>query len=163
VTSDVLPSIRKHGAYIDDELLDMCEKSQEAAAELLGKLLAEKDKTSALTELAETLAPKALYCDLVLQTQNAIPVSLIAKEYGMSAAAFNTLLHNLSIQYKTGRAWLLYQSYAGKGYTKTLTYMVEDAMCAMHTYWTQKGRLFLYEFLKSCGILPLSEKHTDVN
>ena len=158
ITSEVLPSIRKHGAYIIDEILDAAEKSQEAAIELLAELLAERDKTAALTELAETLAPKALYCDLVLQCKNTVPVSIIAKEYGMSAAAFNTLLHRLGIQYKIGGAWLLYQSHAGKGYTKTLTYMIDDAISSAHTRWTQKGRRFLYEFLKSCGILPLSEK-----
>ncbi len=158
VFDEVLPSIRKHGAYIIDEILDAAEKSQEAAIELLAELLAERDKTAALTELAETLAPKALYCDLVLQCKNTVPVSIIAKDYGMSAAAFNTLLHRLGIQYKIGGAWLLYQSHAGKGYTKTLTYMIDDAISSAHTRWTQKGRRFQYEFLKSCGILPLSEK-----
>jgi prophage antirepressor-like protein len=157
VTLEVLPSIRKHGAYIIDEILEEAAKSQNAAVELLSKLLAERDKTAALTELAETLAPKALYCDLILQCRNVVPVSLIAKDYGMTAVRFNTLLHNLGIQYKAGGAWLLYQAHAGKGYTKSRTYVVSETMSATHTYWTQKGRLFLYETLKSCGIVPLLE------
>jgi prophage antirepressor-like protein len=157
VTSEVLPSIRKHGAYIIDEILEEAAKNQNAAIELLGKLLAERDKTAALTELTETLAPKALYCDLILQCRNVVPVSLIAKDYGMTAVSFNTLLHNLGIQYKTGGAWLLYQVHAGKGYTKSRTYVVSETVSATHTYWTQKGRLFLYEKLKSCGIVPLLE------
>jgi prophage antirepressor-like protein len=157
VFDEVLPSIRKHGAYIIDEILEEAAKSQEAAIELLGELLAERNKTAALTELTETLAPKALYCDLILQCRNVVPVSLISKDYGMSASAFNVLLHHLRIQYKTGGTWLLYQAHAGKGYTKSRTYVASETVSATHTYWTQKGRLFLYETLKSCGIVPLME------
>ncbi|MCL2344116.1 MAG: phage antirepressor KilAC domain-containing protein, partial [Firmicutes bacterium] len=50
-----------------------------------------------------------------------------------------------------------YQDYADKGYTKTHTYFFGDRTASMHTCWTQKGRLFLYEFLKSRGIVPIWE------
>jgi len=103
--------------------------------------------------------PKVMYCDLVLQSKNAVPASLIAKEYGMTAAAFNLLLHDLRIQYKTGGTWLLYQPYAAKGYTKMRTYYVSDEISATHTYWTQAGRMFIYEKLKGYGIVPISEKN----
>jgi phage antirepressor YoqD-like protein len=98
------------------------------------------------------MAPKALYCDLVLDCNNAMPVSLIAKDYGMGAATFNKLLHHLGVQYKVSDTWLLYQDYADKGYTKTLTYRCNENTSVLHTCWTQKGRLFLYRFLKSYGI-----------
>jgi prophage antirepressor-like protein len=157
IFDEVLPCIRKHGAYIIEELLEAAEKSQDFALELIGKLTFERKKTAALEDINGRLAPKARYCDQVLQCRNVVPVSLIAKDYGMAAAAFNTLLHNLGIQYKTGGAWLLYQAHAGKGYTKSRTYTVSETTSVTHTYWTQKGRLFLYEKLKSCGIVPLLE------
>ena len=28
----------------------------------------------------------------------------------------------------------------------------------VHTYWTQKGRLFIYDLMKAAGFLPLMEK-----
>ena len=157
VTSEVLPSIRKHGAYLFDAVLKDALNSQEYAFELIEKLAAEKNKTEALHDKLETFAPKAIYCDIVLQSKNAIPTSLIAKDYGMTVVAFNLLLHDLRIQYKLGGTWLLYKPYANKGYTKTRTYFVNEENAAIHTYWTQKGRFFLYEMLFKEGIIPLVE------
>jgi len=77
----------------------------------------------------------------------------------MAAIAFNRLLNGLGVQYKVGGkgAWLLYQPYAGKGYTKTKTFYTPSGDCVVHTYWTQKGRRFLYETLADAGIFPAQE------
>ena len=110
-------------------------------------------------QLIAEYEPKVNYCDLVLASPNAVPISLIAKDYGMSAIAFNKLLHDLGIQYKQCGTWLLYQEYAGFGYTKSSTYLDENTgFTKMNTKWTQKGRLFLYQTLKANDILPLIEK-----
>jgi prophage antirepressor-like protein len=159
VFDEVFPTIRKHGAYATPETLEEMIGSEEFTAALLDRLAAESRKSAALLELAEEMAPKALYCDLILQNKNVIPVSLIAKDYGMSAAAFNSMLHDFGIQFRVAGTWLLYQNYAAKGYTHTRTYHVGEKTSAMHTCWTQKGRLFLYEFLKEYGILPLNERN----
>lgn len=122
------------------------------------KLLAEKDKR------IEELQPKATYYDLILQCQNAIPITTIAKDYGLSAKALNKMLHDYGIQFKQGGKnglWLLYQKYADKGYTSTRTQNFPDTknggmFASVHTYWTQKGRIFLYGVLKEHGVLPLN-------
>lgn len=157
VTSEVLPSIRKHGAYIIDEVLEEAAKNQDFAFELFCKLQAEKGKTAALLDKVVTLAPKARYYDLILQSKGIVQVSLIAKDYGMSAVTFNRLLHDLGIQYRIGSTWVLYQRHANQGYTKSRTYYTPHGSSVIHTYWTQKGRLFLYEMLGASGILPLME------
>lgn len=83
----------------------------------------------------------------------------IAKDYGMSGQALNKLLHELGIQYKMRDTWLLYQEYANRGYTQSRTHNIDAGRSVMHTYWTQKGRLFLYDLLKSeCGRLPVIER-----
>lgn len=61
-------------------------------------------------ELLETVAvqnqqiaemqPKASYYDLILQNKNTVPITQIAKDYGMSGRKFNELLHELGVQYK---------------------------------------------------------------
>jgi prophage antirepressor-like protein len=154
VFDEVLPMIRKYGVYATDDTLDDMLRSPEFTDKLLRALDAEREKNATLVGLAEEMAPKALYCDAVLCSEDAMPVSLIAKDYGMTAAAFNTLLHELGVQYKIAGTWLLYQKYAAKGYTKTRTYRIGESAAALHTCWTQKGRLFLYDLLKWYGILP---------
>ena len=158
VFDELLPTIRKYGAYATSKTLDEMRRNPKYADALFNALAEEREKNAALEELAEELAPKAVYCDLILQSKNAVPVSLIAKDYGMSATTFNRLLHDLGLQYRTAGTWLLYQRYAGRGYTQTRTYQVSLRRCSMHTCWTQCGRLFLYEFLKRRCILPLIEK-----
>ena len=158
ICDEILPSIRKHGAYITPEMLDVMLRNPEYNDTLLNALREEREKNAALAGLAEGLAPMARYCDLILQSKNVIPITIIAKDYGLSAQSFNNLLYDLGIQYRMGGTWLLYQSIAGCGYTKTRTYYLSNKTSVIHTYWTQKGRLFLYETLKEYGILPLMEK-----
>ncbi|MEX5935927.1 phage antirepressor KilAC domain-containing protein [Mammaliicoccus sciuri] len=76
----------------------------------------------------------------------------------MSAVTFNQLLHQLGIQYKQGGIWLLYAKHQNKNYTKTETFSINSGDISIITKWTQSGRLFLYEFLKARGVLPLIEQ-----
>ena len=112
-------------------------------------------------KVIEELQPKASYYDMILQCKDLIATTVIAKDYGMSAKKFNAMLHDMGIQFKQGSTWVLYSDYQGKGYLKTKTHNYADTEGVQHSkehsYWTQKGRLFLYDFLKQRGILPLIE------
>lgn len=158
VFDEVLPTIRKHGIYAVEELLD----NPDFAIQALTALKEERARVKELKGKVKELEPKANYCETVLECKNAIAISVIAKDYGYSASKFNELLHELGVQYKQGDTWLLYQKYAKKGYTnsKTHNYKKTDGanQAKVHTYWTQKGRLFLYELLKKKGILPVVER-----
>lgn len=161
VTSEVLPAIRRHGMYAIDEMLE----NPDLAIAALTKLKEERTRRKELElttaiqnqQIAE-LKPKACYYDLILQNRNTVPVTQIAKDYGMSGRRFNELLHDIGIQYKFRKTWLLYQHYADLGYTQSKTFAIDAEKSVMHTYWTQKGRLFLYDLLKGEGILPLIEQ-----
>lgn len=159
VTSEVLPSIRKHGAYMTAETLYKTMSEPRELAKLFTALADEKDKSRKLTADNALLSVKAKYYDKILASPDAIPVTFIAKDYGMSAAAFNRMLYNYNIQFPLRSSWCLYQEYADKGYTQTKTFEYAENHVRVHTCWTQKGRLFLYEFLKSNGILPLCERN----
>ena len=160
VTADVLPSIRRHGMYAIDEII----ANPDLAINALLALKAEREARDRLEltaavqkqQIAE-MQPKVSYYDEILQNKNTVPVTQIAKDYGMSGRKFNALLHELGVQYKLRNTWLLYQEYAECGYTQSKTYPTSSGMSVMHTYWTQKGRLFLYDLLKHNGILPAIE------
>jgi prophage antirepressor-like protein len=154
VTSEVLPTIRKHGAYITGDTLSEMIGSPEFTEALLDALAEEHTKNIELEDRIDELVPRARFCDKVLLSGNAIQTSIIAKDYGMTAIAFNRLLHELGIQYRYGNTWLLYKEYADNGYTKTKTYHLPNGDSAIHTYWLQKGRLFLFEALSAVGIYP---------
>ena len=112
-------------------------------------------------QIAE-LQPKATYYDLILQCPSLLSVTEIAKDYGMTAKGLNKILHEQGIQFNQSGVWFLYSKYQDKGYTSTKTqnYNRPDGTqgSRVHTYWTQKGRIFLYGVLKELGYLPLVER-----
>ncbi|EEO2744222.1 phage antirepressor [Listeria monocytogenes] len=164
VTSEVLPAIRKHGLYVTDDLI----ADPDLAIAAFTALKEEREKNKELMaavaigqqQIAE-MKPKATYYDVVLKCRDAVNISVIAKDYGWSAMRMNEYLHEKGIQFKQGDIWLLYQKYAPNGYTKTNTHIYEDSKgikhTKVHTKWTQKGRLFIYEQLKADGIYPQIE------
>jgi len=171
VTSEVLPTIRKQGMFVQDNLLENHEllfkmlhdyEEQYNRRMQLEEKTAEQGQLIAVQEqqLAE-LKPKADYHDVILNCPDVVTTSMIAKDYGWSAQRLNEYLHNRGVQYKHREVWLLYQKYAGKGYTHTKTHTYLDyngqEHCAMQTYWTQKGRLFIYGLMMEDGNLPLME------
>lgn len=112
-------------------------------------------------QIAE-LKPKASYYDVCLACKDLLPISAIAKDFGWSARKMNEWLNEQGIQYKQGNIWLLYQKYAELGYTNTKTHVHTgkdgNPHTTVHTYWTQKGRLFIYQIMKADGHLPTMEQ-----
>ena len=108
------------------------------------------------------LKPLADYTDMILKNKGLVTTNQIAKDYGMSARALNKKLHELGVQYKKSEQWLLYEKYQACGYThsKTVEITHKDGSpdVKMHTKWTQKGRLFIYNLLKEQNILPIIEQ-----
>ena len=108
------------------------------------------------------MQPKSSYYDVVLACKDLISITEIAKDYGWSAKKMNKWLKAQKIQFKQGDNWLLYQKYAELGYTSTKTHVYQgnDGMphTKVHMYWTQKGRLFIYQIMKADGHLPIMEQ-----
>ena len=157
VTSEVLPTIRKHGMYAKEELLD----NPDLLIEVATQLKEERTLRLVAEQRVNELQPKADYYDSILNNQGLVTISKISKNYGMSAVKFNQLLHDLGVQFNQSGTWLLYSKHQAKGYTHIEPFDYTDAngkqQVKTRMKWTQKGHIFIYELLKQNGILPMIE------
>ncbi len=174
ITHEVIPSIRKHGMYATEELLanpdlaiqvfQQLKEEREARKIAESKALMLQEENAVQKQQIAEYEPKATYYDEVLKCRDAVPTSIIAKDYGWSATRLNKFLEENGIQYKLRGTWLLKQKYAGFGYTKSETFPFKGTAGNIHnainTKWTQKGRLFIYELMKKNGNLPLIEQES---
>ncbi|MBT2579475.1 phage antirepressor KilAC domain-containing protein [Bacillus sp. ISL-8] len=166
---EVLPSIRKHGAYMTPNKISALLQDPDLIIGLANQLkheqqirqLAERKNLMLTQQIAEN-ASKITYLDQILQSQDTVTVSQIAADYGLSAFRLNKILNDEKIQYKVNKQWLLYSKYQNKGYTKSQTVDVTHSdgsrTVKMNTRWTQKGRLFIHGILTRRGIIPEMDK-----
>ena len=149
VTSEVLPGIRKTGGYIptrdnegrkltDLEIVCLALKIQQ-------KTIEEQHKT------IETLEPKAIYADEVLDSVSCLTTTQVAKELDMSAIQLNRLLCERGIQYWQSGQYLLYADYARRGYAQNRSHSYRDSEGELHTktylVWTERGRRFIHTLI----------------
>ncbi|OFC75906.1 phage antirepressor KilAC domain-containing protein [Bacillus thuringiensis] len=165
VTSEVLPSIRKHGTYMTPKTINALLQDPDLIIGLASQLKQEQQarqvaeqKNLMLTQQIAENASKITYLDQILQSQDTVTVSQIAADYGLSAMKLNKILNDEKVQYKVNNQWLLYSKHQNKGYTKSKTVDVVHTdgsrSVKMNTRWTQNGRLFIHELLTKRGIIP---------
>ena len=169
ITHDVLPSIRKTGGYslhpAVQEALDKFNVPRDYLSALKQLVVIEEQRQEAesrnqeLEAKVSELEPKARYHDNMLNSDRVYIVTQIAKDYRMSAKAFNKLLSEMGIQYQYKQCgqWFLYAKYQGQGYTKSITERLAHGLCVSYTAWTEKGREFLYYELAKMGIYPTAD------
>ena len=162
VTGEVLPTIRKHGVYMTEEVLQKSLADPNYVIGLLTALSDSKKELNIKNQLIGELKPKADYLDLILKGKLLMTTSQIAKDYGMSAQELNKILHGLGIHFMQNNQWLLYSKHHAQGYTssKFIPIKRSDGRIEMilNTQWTQKGRMFIYNLLKEHGTLPVIER-----
>ena len=154
LTNEVVPSIRKTGMYINPHAPIDPRFLRRIADEI-----EQRDKT--IAQQAETitlLQPKADYCEKVLESTEHLTSELIAKEYGEHAQWLHEKLSNLGKIYKRGRNWFMKKPYDKEGYRDSETVVLARGKTIVNHYWTQKGRMFIYNTLKKIKIVPLAER-----
>ena len=155
VTSEVLPQIHKTGGYIPThdgegrQLSDM--EIMALALQIQQKTIEEQHKA------LDVMAPKAEYCDEVLESVSCFTTTQIAKELNMTVHDLTRLLIERKVMYKQSGQYLLYADFARKGYARNRTHSHYDAEGLMHTstylVWTEKGRKFIHRVCKTEEIM----------
>lgn len=96
VTSEILPSIRKHGIYATDNVIDQILNNPDFGIELLTKL---KEERSARIEAEKQVA-------VLTHVNKTYTCTEVAKELGLkSAIELNNRLKELGVQYKVNQTW----------------------------------------------------------
>lgn len=102
------------------------------------------------------------YVDTILSSEDTVPITQIAADYGLSAKALNKILNEQGLIRKVGGQWVLYSNHMQKGYTKSETIDVTRSdgsiKVVMNTKWTQKGRLKIHELLTLLGLKANMDK-----
>lgn len=111
------------------------------------------DNLIIIQQLKGLFSNKYYYYDIILKNENPISEEQLANDYNFELSTFRDLLSNLGIVDKTKNYYILAERYQGCNYIKS-----EFKDNEIISYWTQKGRLFIYDFLKQKGILPTIEK-----
>lgn len=145
------------------EALMLAAKQQEQIEEQQRQLEASSKEIVELNGAIAEMEPKVTYVDMILASKETVTTTQIAQDYGQSAKAFNVLLRNFGVQHKVGGQWVLYAKHLPFGYVQSDTFPIVHKNgtngTVMHTKWTQKGRLFLYEELKKHNVIPLIEQN----
>lgn len=134
VTTDVLPSIRKHGAYMTDVVL---ERTLHDPDYMIGLITALKEEKQKRVELEKTN-------HILMHVNKTYTATEIAKELGFkSATALNKDLENKRIQFKQNNTWVFYSKYADKGYVEIKQEVLDNGKVIYHRRFTQLGIEFL--------------------
>ncbi|MCE9058900.1 phage antirepressor [Parabacteroides distasonis] len=161
---ELVPRTLKEGGYLlgkegetDAELLSRTLQLAEAKLRERDRYISGLEKENALNALKLSLqAPKVRYFDEVLHSPSTYTVTQIAKELGMSGRELNRRLKALGIQFRLGGTWLLTARYQKEGYTRTHTHSWQsrcgETGTAMHTVWTEKGRLFIHRLFSGLSL-----------
>ena len=134
VTSEVLPSIRKHGIYATDNVIDNILNNPDFGIELLTKL---KEERVARVEAEKKNA-------ILTHVNKTYTMTEIAKELNLkSATELNKILADKHIQYKVNNTWVFYSDYSNLGYEEIKQEVLDNGHVIYHRKITQMGRAFI--------------------
>ena len=154
VMSEVLPQINRTGGYIpvssaDDDLTIMAKAHQ-----ILERTLQEKDKIiEAKTKALMIAQPKADKYDRLMRADGYMSFNVVAKQLGTGRNRLMKYLREQGILFRDGLSNIAYQQYCERGYFVVKYSIGHNSFACGVTKVTAKGLSFLYDLLRSEGIV----------
>ena len=131
---EILKTIRKHGIYATDNVIDNILNNPDFGIELLTKL---KEERAARVEAERKNA-------ILMHVNKTYTITEIAKELGLkSAMQLNRILADKKIQYQVNSTWLMYSNYSDCGYEEIKQEVLDSGKVIYHRRITQMGREFI--------------------
>lgn len=155
VTREVLPSIRKHGAYMTDDVLENMLTDPRKVAELLINLADERDARIEAQKKLEESKPKIEHYDRILSKNEMMTATMLSRSFGMTTQKLNKVLLKLGIIRKLSRGGSSYgftYKYENEGYGNLKDIPVYNPDGTLRFYakslvFTEKGREFISNLL----------------
>lgn len=139
IADKVIPSIRKHGIYATENVIDQILNNPDFGIELLTKL---KEEREARVEAEKKNA-------ILMHVNKTYTATEISKELGLkSAVELNKMLESKKVQFKINGTWVLYSDYSQCGYEEVKQEVLDNGKVIYHRRFTQLGREFI---LKTFG------------
>ena len=151
VTSEVLPSIRKHGAYMTDSLLDALEAHPEAVPEYLNRLRSENARNRELTRRLRIALPKAEYYDAFVDPADCTNIRTTAKELGVPEKQFTQYLEEKKYLFRDKNRKLFPRAVK----KSAGLFLVRD-------FYTERGKLGHYTLITPAGKRHFLERTDEI-
>lgn len=131
---EILKTIRKHGIYATDNVIDNILNNPDFGIELLTRL---KEERAARVEAERKNA-------ILMHVNKTYTITEIAKELGLkSAMQLNRILAEKKVQYQVNGTWLMYSTYSDCGYEEIKQEVLDSGKVIYHRRITQMGREFI--------------------
>lgn len=131
---EILKTIRKHGIYATDNVIDNILNNPDFGIELLTKL---KEERAARVEAERKNA-------ILMHVNKTYTITEIAKELGLkSAIQLNRILSEKKIQYQVNGTWVMFSQYSNCGYEEIKQEVLDSGKVIYHRRITQMGREFI--------------------
>lgn len=139
---EILKTIRKHGLYATDNVIDNILNNPDFGIELLTRL---KEERAARVEAERKNA-------ILMHVNKTYTVTEIAKELGLrSATQLNRILAEKKIQYQVNGTWVMYSRYSDQGYEEIKQEVLDSGGVIYHRRITQMGREFILSLFQAAA------------
>lgn len=151
ITHEVIPSIRKHGAYMTDSLLDALEAHPEAVPEYLNRLRSENARNRELNRRLRLALPKAEYFDAFVDPADCTNIRTTAKELGVPEKQFTRYLEEKKYLFRDKNRKLFPRAVK----KSAGLFLVRD-------FYTERGKLGHYTLITPAGKRHFLERTDEI-